>query len=280
MSGRKIGLRGRVWTVPERIFAGISGVMAAGFVLTLAIWAVDSRQIDGLSVWAKPLKFQLALAVHAATLALVVSRLGPAVRAGRFIHGTALAFLLACSVEMGWIILQAALGQHSHFNDSTALHRAMFSVMAFAAVIITGAAAAVAAAVWRDRFFAAGATVKTGIILGLTGGTVLTLVTAFTIGAWGGPYVGDIPVPADRMMFTGWSMGSGDLRVAHFLATHMMQAVPVAAILGAILVAKSRIGARAAYVVYGFAAFWGGWTLAEYGIALSGRPALVLMLFD
>jgi hypothetical protein len=50
-------------------------------------------------------------------------------------QGVALAFLLACTVEMGWIILQAALGQHSHFNDSTAFHRMMFSVMAFAAVV-------------------------------------------------------------------------------------------------------------------------------------------------
>jgi len=262
------------WTLPERVYAGISVAMVVGFAVTLVIWAVDARLIDGLSVWAKPLKFQLALSIHAATLALVVLRLSPSVRAGPYMQGVALAFLLACTVEIGWIVLQAALGQHSHFNDSTAFHRMMFSVMAFAAVIITGTAAALATAVSRDPDFAAGATVRTGIILGLIGGTILTLVTAFAIGERGSPYVGAAPLPTSRMMFTGWSLIAGDLRVSHFLATHMMQAVPLVAI----CIVKLRIGSFARTAVVGFAALWAGWTLIEFSTALSGQPAHLLVL--
>ncbi len=225
--------------------------MVVGFTMTLVVWAVDPRLIDGVSVWAKPLKFQLALAIHPATLALVVSRLGLSVRTAPYMQGIALAFLLACTVEMGWIILQAALGQHSHFNDSTAFHRMMFSVMAFAAVIITGTAAGVATVVSRDPDFAAGATVRTGIILGLIGGT-LTFLTAFAIGERGSPYVGTAPLPASRMMFTDWSLIAGDLRVSHFLATHMMQAVPLVAI----CVVKLRIASFASSAIVGFAALW------------------------
>jgi hypothetical protein len=262
------------WSFSDWVFAGISAAMIIAFVVTVAIWAVDPRLIDGMSVWAKPLKFELALAVHAATLAIVASLLGPKVRAGVAMQWIARAFLLACTIEMGWIIFQAAQGQHSHFNESTAFHRAMFSVMAFAAVIITGAAAAVAWVAWRDPDFAAGKTLKTGIILGLIGGTILTLVTAFTIGAKGSPYVGEVPLPTSRMMFTGWSLIAGDLRVSHFLATHMMQAVPLAAVMAV----SARIGPRDRDVVLGFAAFWTIWTLIEFSLALSGKPAIFLLL--
>jgi hypothetical protein len=273
MRSEVIGTRA-IRSFPEWVFAGISVAMLVAFVITVAIWAVDARLIDGTSVWAKPLKFKLALAVHAATLAIVVSRLGPKLRAGVAMQWIALAFLLACTVEMSWIIFQAAQGQHSHFNESTAFHRAMFSVMAFAAVIITGAAAAVAWVAWRDPDFAAGETLKTAILLGLTGGTVLTLVTAFTIGGNGSPYVGIAPPPASRLMFTGWSLIAGDLRVSHFLATHMMQAVPLAAIVAI----RARTGSRDRDVVLGFAAAWTICTLIEFSVALSGKPAVFLHL--
>ncbi len=273
MRGRAMRLR-PPRSAPGRAFAGMSLAMIVAFAATAALWAVDPRTIDGVSVWAKPLKFELALAVHAGTLALVASRLSAPVRTGPFLQALALAFLAASTVEMGWIVGQAARGQHSHFNDSTAVHRAMFSVMAFAAVVITGTAAALAAAVWRDRGYAAGATIRAGIVLGLTGGTVLTLVTAFAIGARGGPHVGEVPDLASRMAFTGWSLTGGDLRVAHFLATHMMQAVPVAAI----LLARARPGPAARYVLTGVAVLWATWTLAEFSTALAGEPALFLAL--
>jgi len=259
---------------PLWVFGGISCAMILAFGATTALWALDPRLIDGVSVWAKPLKFELALAIHAGTLALVVSRLHPSFQAGPFMQGVAFAFLAACTIEMGWIFFQASQGQHSHFNDSTAFHRAMFSVMAFAAVIITWAAAAVAFQVWRDPDFATGSTVKSGIVLGLVGGTILTLVTAFAIGGRGSPYVGDVPLLTARMMFTGWSLTGGDLRVAHFLATHMMQAVPIAAV----LTIRAQIGFFARYFVFSFAALWAVWVLGEFSAALSGERALFLSL--
>lgn len=257
------------WSFPLWVFGGISCAMILAFGATTALWALDPRVIDGVSVWAKPLKFELALALHAGTIALVVSRLRPSLQADPFMRGVAAVFLAACTIEMGWIIFQASQGQHSHFNDSTAFHRTMFSVMAFAAVIITGAAAAAAFQVWRDPDFATSPTVKIGILLGLFGGTVLTLVTAFAIGARGSPYVGGVPPLTARMMFTGWSQTGGDLRVAHFLATHMMQAVPLAAIMAELF----RLGQVAQSTVLFFAVLWGIWVLLEFGTALSAGVA-------
>lgn len=262
------------WPFSLWVFGGISCAMILAFGATTALWALDPRVIDGVSIWAKPLKFELALAIHAGTIALVASRLRPSLQTDPFMQGVAATFLVACTIEMGWIIFQASQGQHSHFNDSTGFHRAMFSVMAFAAVIITGAAAAVAFQIWRDPEFATSSTVKTGILLGLVGGTILTLVTAFAIGGSGSPYVGDVPLLTSRVVFFGWSLTGGDLRVSHFLATHMMQAVPIAAVLAI----WARIGFLAHYVVPGFAALWTVWVLAEFSVALSGQPSLFLSL--
>jgi hypothetical protein len=74
------------------------------------------------------------------------------------------------------------------------------------------------------------------------------------------------------MMFTGWSLTGGDLRVAHFLATHMMQAVPIAAVIAV----SARTGFLAPYGLLLFAALWAAWTLAEFSVALAGEPALVM----
>lgn len=262
------------WCGAQMVFGGISLVMGVAIAVTIPLWALDARTIGGISVWAKPLKFEFALAIHAGTLAAVVSRLRPSLRTGAYVQGVAIAFLVACTIEMGWIIAQAAQGQQSHFNDSTALHRAMFPVMAFCAVIITGAAGAIAVAVWRDAGFGAPWPVGAGIVLGLAGGTILTLITAFTIGAHGSPYMGGVPDLTARMALTGWSLTGGDLRVAHFLATHMMQAVPFAAILAA-AVLPVRVQRP---VVIAVALLWAVWTLIECHVALSGQRAIILAL--
>lgn len=264
-----------LYPLPERIFGLVSVTMVAGIVMTVGLWAVDARTIDGgISIWAKPLKFELALALHAGTLAIVVARLGPQHRASAVMQAVAVVFLAACIVEMGWIIAQAAQGRHSHFNDSTALDRAMFTAMAACAAIITGTAGAVALIVWRDKAYSAAAPAKAGIVLGLMGGMVLTLVTAFAIGGRGGPYIGDVPPIDARMLFTGWSRIGGDLRVAHFLATHMIQAVPIVAIFTTLSAPK-----RAAMpLVVCFAALWAAWTLFEFQRALGGGSLFPVVL--
>lgn len=260
----------------ETIYWTIAFSMAAAFILTLAIAIfLDGRTIDGsVSVWAKPLKFELSLAIHAATLALVLSALSPAVRTGPAMSAVAIVFAVACVLEMGYIIAQAARAEHSHFNVSTPFYRAMWSMMALAAIVIISAAAAIgmAAAVDTDNNLAPA--LKWAIALGLIGGTLLTLYTAFTIGARMSPYIGSIPGDNARMALTGWSRVGGDLRVSHFLATHMIQVLPLLGLFVAQL-APGRLGVIAVVVA---AAGWSIITLAEYGRALSGKPSPVTNL--
>jgi hypothetical protein len=250
---------GLVWPMdgswPEVIYGVVALVMLSGFALILVLAAFDARTIDGhVSVWAKPLKFCLSLAVHAGTLALVCSLLSPPHRQGPAMLSVAIAFLAACTVEMGYIVWQAAHAEHSHFNVGTPFHRMMYSVMAFAAVIIVGAAGAVGLAVLADGGFA-----------------VLTLVTAFAIGGRMSPFVGGVPDFGARMALTGWSRSGGDLRVSHFLATHMIQAVPVFSLLAG----RTLPGQTASAAVIVLAMVWSLLTLSEFRTALAGSPSVI-----
>lgn len=255
----------------ETIYWIVCGAMVIAFVLTFAISIVDGRTIDGaVSVWAKPLKFELSLAIHAATLAIVMSALSAPVRSNPIMTAVAVVFLAACIVEMGYIIAQAARAEHSHFNVSTPFNRIMWSVMAIAAIVIIGAAGAIGVAAAWDSGGSLSPTVKWAVALGLIGGTLLTLFTAFTIGARMSPYVGGLPAQEGaRMVFTGWSLVAGDLRVAHFLATHMIQVIPMFGLVAA-YVLPGRMGVP---VVIAAALFWSFLTLNEYYRALSGTPS-------
>jgi hypothetical protein len=262
--------------VPEAIFWSITAICVVGFIVTFVIALSDVRTIDGhVSVWAKPMKFEASLALHALTLALVLSQLSEPQRHSTLIHALAGAFLLACLVEMGWILFQAARQEASHFNVSTAFHRMMWSVMAIAAVVIIGAAGAIGLIVLSDRNADIAPALRLAIALGLIGGTILTLVTAFTIGARMSPHIGGQPLPEMRMAVTGWSQSGGDLRVSHFLATHMIQVIPLAGL------ALSALANRpiAMIGVLALALFWGAWTLYEFRQSLQGKPSVLALIF-
>lgn len=103
----------------------------------------------------------------------------------------------------------------------------------------------------------------------------ITMVAAFAIGARGSPCFDGMPDLSARMILTGWSLSGGDLQVTHFLATHIMQAVPLAAL----LVAYAQPGRLHLPLVIGMATLWSLWTLTEFRAALSGEAAIILTPF-
>jgi hypothetical protein len=261
---------GASWS--EAIYWTVAFAMLAACAGTLLMMVVDARTIDGhTSVWTKPFKFELSLTLHAATLALALSLLSPPYRQGPAMLLVAIAFLAACAVEMGYIIAQGARGEHSHFNVATPFHRFMYSVMAFAAVVIVGTAGAVGLAILADADFSASSAVKAAIVLGFVGGTVLTLVTGLTIGGRMSPYVGGMPDFDARMLFTGWSKSGGDLRVSHFFATHMIQVVPIVGL----VLERFASGRIAMTGVISFAVMWTLLTVLEFRTGLAGKPSAV-----
>jgi hypothetical protein len=207
------------------------GAQVALLVPSLIAYALDDRQLIGVSVWSKPLKFEMSLIVTIATLIWLLPHIDAKARGGRVIRWTALAIGLMATLEIFYIILQAARGRASHFNDSTPLETTLYSVMGIGAVTLVAGCFIIGWMLLRYGKNAAGPGLRYGGAWGLMMGAVLTLVTAGVLSsgtiAPGGHWVGGIRSDAGGLFLFGWSRTGGDLRVPHFFATHLMQALPL-----------------------------------------------------
>ncbi|MEO1001063.1 MAG: hypothetical protein AAFW69_10775 [Pseudomonadota bacterium] len=197
-------------------------------VLTLAAMAVETRVLAGYDPWVKPAKFAASLALHLATLAVVAAALPARVREGWLMAALVLGTLAATIFEMGYIMLQAARLEHSHFNVAEPLHAALYTAMGIGAVYLVAAAMVLGGLVARERPAGWGAGLQWGAALGLIGGGILTIVVAGYMGGNGSHFVGTPSPEAGAWPITGWSTEVGDLRPAHFLALHAMQILPLA----------------------------------------------------
>ena len=240
------------------------------FALTVVIGLLDPRQLGGVSVWAKPLKFQIATVVHLATMAWVASRLGPEWREGWLLQLLLLLAIASATFEVAYITLQGALQQPSHFNMSTPFHATMYSLMAVGAVVLTVSAGALGVIVGLDGQVRMGPGLRHAVALGLVGGTVLTLIIAFELGGRMTHHVGTPPEQQSRLPVFGWSRDVGDLRPPHFFATHMMQALPA---LGW-LADRTLPPFAAAAGAWLAALLWAALTWWLFREALAGRPFL------
>jgi hypothetical protein len=186
----------------------------------------------------KPAKFAASIAIYAFTLVWVFRHLPEHGRTRSVVGGvTALVMLL----EMAIIVGQAARGKPSHFNASTPFDSALFTIMGAAIVSQTLASVAVAVALWRTPFEerALGWALRLGLVITIVGALlggvmaspthdqiealkagVVTPMGAHTVGA---------PDGGPGIAVTGWSSTHGDLRVAHFMGLHALQALPLLA---------------------------------------------------
>lgn len=190
---------------------------------TLVAAGLDERVVRGVGTWIKPLKFMASLALFAITTAWFVGLLPADARRGRTVKLVAWTIIALGSFEIAYITLQAALGQASHYNFSTPLRVALYSLMGLAATLMTATQALLA---WRiARAPAAGLDPvwRLGVIVGLA--------FTFVLGAGAGGLLGGLQPPAGAgLPFVGWHWG-GDLRPAHFVGLHAQQFVPLAALL-------------------------------------------------
>jgi hypothetical protein len=141
--------------------------------------------------------------------------------------------------------------------------------MGVAAVVLTSACATLAWALHRHPAGNVSPAVRTGLVWGLGLTLALTLVTAQTLSGMGSHWIGGTASDAGGLFPFGWSRDGGDLRAAHFLATHAMHAVPLAAL------ACARLFGPAARAPVRFAALaYVGLVALVFGQALRGLPLI------
>jgi len=238
-----------------------------GALPCLIAMMVDPRLVNDVSVWIKPAKFFVSLALLCATLGWYFGYLPEAAqrtRSGRFVI---MAPVVAGGLEMLWLVWAAVVGVPAHFNRDSVAWGMAYNVAGAGATVLLAAMLVQGWMIGRDRETSLPPALRRAFVLAAVLSFVLTLVTAITLSSGAGHWVGGTPSDAGGLPLLGWSRSGGDLRVAHFFALHIHQALPLAA---ALIVASGL--RRSMLAVHVSAAAMVGATLFVFVQALSGRP--------
>jgi hypothetical protein len=242
----------------------IGGAMMLTFIVVTLISISDTRLILGLNPWIKPMKFLTSITIFLWSVAWFMPETRPNERLRNVVRWT---IGSAMVIEIACIIMQAARGTTSHFNNDTPFDAVVFAIMGVTIAISTVAMALFLAIVRRDT-----PPQRAGYIWGIRLGVLIFVLAsaeggiivannAHTVGAAdGGP----------GLPFVNWSTTAGDLRIAHFFGMHALQALPL---LGFML-DKSRAPAR--NLVFAVSIIWFAVMSALLALAIQGKPLLAL----
>ncbi|WP_213815728.1 hypothetical protein [Glaciihabitans sp. dw_435] len=225
------------WHRPLLWLAALMTVLA---VFTSIAALVDHRQVTGVDLWLKPLKFALSIGIYAVTLSWLIGQL-QRFRRIAWIAGTV--SVVGLLLEMVIIVGVAAVGETSHFNVSTPLHTTLWSIMATSIVVVWMMTFLVSIVLFRNPMGDRARTlaIRAGAILALVGMALAFLMTGPTAqqlddfqGIAGAHAVG-VEDGGPGLPLLGWSTVAGDLRIPHFVGMHALQVIPIIAIVLALV---------------------------------------------
>ncbi len=240
----------------ETRFAAMGLVMLMMMMPTAFAALVDVRTVAGVNVWTKPLKFQASLAAYLLTLAWFAAFLPAGVADARWYRRFSALVVALVGVEMAWLMGASALGVASHFNRDGGFLEIVYPVMGLFAIGLTSATLVYGVLIGRDRRSMLAPAVRSSLSLGLVLTFVLTVLAAGFLAGGQGHFVGEAATAARTLPVLGWARDGGDLRVAHFFATHAMQIIPVFGLMVAVLPARQGVIAVRVFTT-GFVAFTG-----------------------
>ncbi len=247
----------------QKILVVAGAVSFAGFLILAVVMLFDQTQILGINRWIKPIKFFISISIYVWTIAVFFHYL-PGWETAKRRFSIAMAAIFA--VEQIAVVGQAARGTTSHFNVGNPFDGFVYAIMGIAIALNTLIAGAI---LWKymttdvklPRPIVWG--IRLGLVIFLLGsveGAYMAAQTGHTVGgADGGP----------GLPLVNWSTVAGDLRVAHFLGLHAIQAVPL---VGWIL-NKFRT-ALATPITFAFAIGYAVFIGFLFVQALNGRPFL------
>jgi hypothetical protein len=191
-------------------------------IAMIGLGQVDGRQINGINIWDKPGKFALSLGLHAVTMAWGLQLATQQVRENRSTRWGVAVFIIAVIFEMAWMTYQASRGEASHFNTATPLAGIMYTLMGIGAVSMT-----IVTVIFGWKIARSGDTpmhMAAGYGFILSG--ILTTIVAGYMSSGTGHSVGGDLTDVTGLAYFHWSTTGGDLRVPHFAALHIAQALP------------------------------------------------------
>ena len=205
-------------------------------IALVPLWMLDSRQLLGVSVWEKPIKFYISVSISSFTYSWLSSFL---TRGGRWVKLTGFVIAVSLAVEIVIILAMASIGETSHFNVSTPTAIAIWSIMATFISIVLFSTIFISLMIFFQKqqefnlkLALALGSINTAVGMGLA--YLMTWPTATQLANYqgiAGAHAVGVSDGGPGLPFLGWSTVAGDLRVGHFFGLHSIQ---VAAILLAI----------------------------------------------
>ncbi len=212
-------------------FTHLALFIALTAIPLLATAALDTRDFLNAPVWQKPLQFHLALATYIVTLAFFARYLPTPMTTRKWrIYAAIVCFCILA--ELVWVGGAAAYGTASHFNIASPVMAALYGLMGVFAVILTSPSLAMGVVIWRNPNTGLSPALHLSISLGLILTFLLTLIAAGTMSSMSGHLIGT-PTTNESLPILGWSREVGDLRTAHFFATHALHALPIIGLIAA-----------------------------------------------
>lgn len=230
-------------------------------------WA-DQRTVLGENAWIKPVKFALSAAVFCLTMAWYIGRLHGSPRWKGTLSGLMGGVM---TLEVILIALQAARGTTSHFNQTSLFNGMVFTLMGLLILVNTLAVIAVARRFFQAENLDSGLAASPGLLWGARLGLIIFLLGSVVGGVMSGLNRHSVGMVdgGPGLPLLGWNTQAGDLRIAHFMGLHALQALPLAAwMLGHSATLRGRGPVLAVGSLY-FLAF-----NLLFAQAMAGRPLL------
>jgi hypothetical protein len=215
-------------------------------VALVPLWILDSRQLLGVSVWEKPIKFYLSVAIFSFTYSWLSSFL---TRGGRWVRITGLVIAVSLSVEIVIILAMASIGDTSHFNVSTPTAIAIWSIMATFISIVLFSTIFISLMIlfqkqqkFNLKLALALGSINTAVGMGLA--YLMTWPTANQLANYqgiAGAHAVGVDDGGPGLPFLGWSTVAGDLRVGHFFGLHSIQVAAILLAISLLLPLASRV---------------------------------------
>jgi hypothetical protein len=215
-------------------------------IALIPLWILDSRQLLGVSVWEKPIKFYISVAIFSFTYSWLSSFL---TRGGRWVKLTGFVIAVSLAVEIVIILAMASLGETSHFNVSTPTAIAIWSIMATFISIVLFSTIFISLMImfqkqqeFNLKLALALGSINTAVGMGLA--YLMTWPTATQLANYqgiAGAHAVGVSDGGPGLPFLGWSTVAGDLRVGHFFGLHSIQVAAILLALSLLLPIALRI---------------------------------------
>ena len=189
-------------------------------VIFIILTKYTNTQVYNVNAWYKPFKFAFSTFLFVWAMAWYCYYL-PNFNIKLFNWSV----IILLGFEIFYIAFQASKGQLSHYNLSTPVYSALYSIMALAATLVTLYTAYIGLLFFKNSF----PELPNYYVWAIRLGIIIFVIFSFEGFAMGSRLNHSVGALNDNSnwFIIGWSKTVGDLRVSHFIGMHALQVLPI-----------------------------------------------------